>query len=313
MQTTSVLLPPGHWPQLTEFARTADELGFHTLWVVEDCYLEGGVAQAATALAVTSRIGVGVGILPSASRHPAFAAMELATLANMYPGRVVAGLGHGMPAWMRQLGLWRESPLTLLGESLQATRELLLGRTVAMSGRYVTLRDVRLASPPSRPPKVLAGVRGPRSLRVAARHGDGVILAEPVTPEYLASTRAHLGDGFDGVVVAYAPTAVDAEPARARRRARRALRWVGEPDWAPHIAPLPFAADLAELRRSCGTPEEFADRLADEWVEQLAIAGDADTARARIGQLQRAGADEVVLVPTGTDPLAELASLASAL
>ena len=49
---------------------------------------------------------------------------------------------------------------------------------------------MRLAHAPAVPPKVLAGVRGPRSLRLSGLVAQGTVLAEPVTPEYLAFVRA---------------------------------------------------------------------------------------------------------------------------
>ncbi|WP_448630863.1 LLM class flavin-dependent oxidoreductase [Cellulomonas soli] len=147
------------------FARRADELGFDELWVVEDLGFRGGFAQASAALAVTPRIHVGIGILPTGARQVAYTAMELNTLAELFPGRVVAGIGHGMPGWMRQVGAWPASPLTLLDEQATALRALLRGETVTADGRYVHLDDVRLETPAARPPLVLAGVRGPSRWR----------------------------------------------------------------------------------------------------------------------------------------------------
>ena len=46
--------------------------------MIEDCFLSGGLAMAATTLAVTESIGVGVGLLPVAVRNPAIAPMEIA-------------------------------------------------------------------------------------------------------------------------------------------------------------------------------------------------------------------------------------------
>src|SRR5215213_8678577 len=98
-----------------EYVTEAERHGFD-----EDCFLKGGVAQAAVALSSTSRIVVGVGILPAGARNVAFAALEIAFLANLYPGRLMVGIGHGMADWMRQVGAHRSSPLTLLQEYLPA-------------------------------------------------------------------------------------------------------------------------------------------------------------------------------------------------
>ena len=156
----------GH--RLAEFAAEAEDLGFDTLWLAEDCFLNGGFSQAATVLAATTRITVGLGILPAAARHPAFAAMEVATLARLHPGRLVVGLGHGMPNWMRQLDLWPASPLTMLEETFVAMRALLNGERVTMDGRYVRLHDVRLGNPPEVQP-LLDGRRARTPVAAAGR------------------------------------------------------------------------------------------------------------------------------------------------
>ena len=41
------------------------------------------------------------------ARNAAFTAMEIAALAELYPARLIIGLGHGMAGWMRQIGAYR--------------------------------------------------------------------------------------------------------------------------------------------------------------------------------------------------------------
>ena len=57
--------PAGVARLLAPFAAATEQAGFDELWVPEDCFLSGGIAQAAVALATTSRIGVGIGIMPA--------------------------------------------------------------------------------------------------------------------------------------------------------------------------------------------------------------------------------------------------------
>lgn len=298
---------------LVGFVQSAETLGFDEIWVVEDCFFRGGVAQAAIACAVSSSLTVGIGILPAALRSPAVAAMEIATLAEVFPGRILAGLGHGMPDWMNQVHVWPRSPLTLFEEYVVAVRELLQGGTVTATGRYVALDDVGLESRLEVVPPVLAGVRGPRSLALAGRAADGTILAEPVTPEYLVTARAQIDSHDSHLLVAYNCAAVDDDPGVARQTVRGGLGWIGEPDWAPHIAPLPYAEDFARLRADCATGEEFASRLPDAWVDQLSVTGTPAQGRQRIDELFAAGATSVVLIPVGPDPLVALSSLARVL
>jgi len=293
--------------QFTEFVVCAEKLGFDELWVVEDLGFHGGIAQAAVALAATTRVTVGIGILPAAARNVAFAAMELNTLAAVFPGRVIAGVGHGMVDWMRQVGEWPGSPLTLLEETLTALRLLLAGERVTVSGRYVALDGVVLENPSPTPPLVLAGVRGPKSMALAGTVSDGVILAEPVSPEYLAVVKAQLGLARP-TIVAFALAAVDDDAATAREVVRPSLAPLGNPDWAPHIEPLPFAQELRELRAGLDA-DEFAQSMPDTWVDMLSVAGTPEVARERIAGLHAAGASSVVLIPIG-EPLAALEQLA---
>jgi len=297
--------------RVAEFARRAEALGFDELWFVEDCFFRGGIAQAAVALAVTDRIHVGVGILPAAARNAAFAALEIATLAELFPGRITVGIGHGMPEWMRQVGAWPSSPLAMLEETITAVTEMLRGTTVSVEGRYVQLRDVALDSPPAVPPLILAGVRGPKSLAVSGRVADGTVLAEPVTPEYLAQALRQVDASGPHRIVSYNVGAVHPDAAAARHIARSSLGAIGEPDWRVHIDPLPFASEFRALRETFPTGAEFAAALPDEWVDQLAVVGTPATARARLEELFAAGAHCVVLIPAGSDPFAALESIAA--
>jgi 5,10-methylenetetrahydromethanopterin reductase len=296
--------------QVLPFARAAEAHGFDELWVVEDLGFRGGIAQAAAVLASTERIIVGIGILPAGARNAAFAAMELATLAQLFPLRLIAGIGHGMPTWMRQVGAWPASPLTLLSEYSVALRTLLRGEPGPAAGRYVQVEGVVIEEAPAVVPPVVLGVRGPRSLEVAGRVADGVNLAEPATPDYVASALAQAGrvagaSGFE--VITYDLAVVDDDTAVARARVRPALAPIGEPDWAPHIAPMPFASELARHRAAAPSADAFA------WVVALSVDVSAVRVRERMTARYAAGATSSVLIPVGLDRLAALDELARAL
>jgi 5,10-methylenetetrahydromethanopterin reductase len=305
-----VLVPP-RLPadQLVGYAQKAEQLGFHEVWVAEDCFLHGAFVQAATILASTTSLHVGIGIIPAAARNVAFAAMEVATLAGLHPGRLTMGVGHGMPGWIDQVGARPSSPLTLLEEYIQALRLLLGGQRVDFSGRYVRLNGVQLSHPPSVVPPVYAGVRGPRSLRLSGKVAQGTILAEPVTPEYLSMVVEQIASpGHE--IVAFNLASVDDDPGVARAQVRDALAVVGEPDWQPHVTVLDFASELSELRRKAGSAAAFAAALPDAWIDRLAIVGKPGRAREQLAVLHQGGAGHAVLLPAYPDLNAGLDSLA---
>jgi alkanesulfonate monooxygenase SsuD/methylene tetrahydromethanopterin reductase-like flavin-dependent oxidoreductase (luciferase family) len=183
--------PPEH---LRDVAQAAEAAGIAQLWLWEDSFFEGGIATAAAALAWTSRLQVGVGLLPVPLRNPALAAMEIATLARMFPGRFSPGLGHGILEWMAQAGAAVASPMTLLREYTAAVRALLAGEHVTTAGRYVSLDAVALDWPPSTPPPVLVGARGPKTVRLAGELADGLLLDSGATLDAVRAARALVDD-----------------------------------------------------------------------------------------------------------------------
>jgi alkanesulfonate monooxygenase SsuD/methylene tetrahydromethanopterin reductase-like flavin-dependent oxidoreductase (luciferase family) len=199
----AVFLPQFAPERLVPLAAGAEAAGLAELWLWEDSFFAGGIASAAAALAATARLRVGVGILPVPLRNVALTAMELSALHRMFPGRPVVGVGHGVQPWMAKAGGLAASPLTLLGEHLDALRALLAGETVTVSGRYVQLDEVRLEWPPDPVPPVLAGAEGPRTLALAGARADGTILTGGTTPTQVARARTTT----ERPITVYVPTA----------------------------------------------------------------------------------------------------------
>ncbi len=105
MPTLAAIFPPTQAPErLAAVAAAAEESGLPELWVWEDCFSESGIATATAILAATSHVGVGIGLLPVPLRNVALTAMELATMSRLFPGRLTAGVGHGVSDWMSQVG-----------------------------------------------------------------------------------------------------------------------------------------------------------------------------------------------------------------
>jgi 5,10-methylenetetrahydromethanopterin reductase len=256
-------LPPERLPEL---AAAAEEAGLDELWVWEDAFKQSGIASAADALARTARITVGIGLLPAPLRNVALTAMELATLARLHPGRLVAGVGHGVQEWMDQAGARVASPLSLLREYTTALRSLLGGERVSVNGRYVRLRDVQLDWPPAEVPPLMLGGSGPRSLALAAELGDGNLLTNALTEQKVADVAAlvarTVGERRALVATLIAATGPDA----GSRLREEVPRWGGAPDAG------------------------------------IGVAGDAASVAAGVRRMAAAGATSVCLQPTVDEP-----------
>jgi alkanesulfonate monooxygenase SsuD/methylene tetrahydromethanopterin reductase-like flavin-dependent oxidoreductase (luciferase family) len=271
-------LPP---EQLIPFAKALDETSVDDLWVVEDLGWTGGVSSAATALAVTSRLRVGIGIAPAPLRNPMLLAMELANLARVHPGRLAAGIGHGVGDWMRQEGAAPPSPMALLEETITSVCALLRGETVTLHGRSVHLDGVSLVHPPSEIPPVLSGVKGPKSLALSGRVAQGTIVPDGFGPAQLPEVLEQIGAGDEDhelVVFTYLHIGDDAAEF-TRSMVEGQASWLG-------VAP-------EDVAMATGTPEEAAAMVKSMWA---------------------AGADTVAVRPLPQeDPLRHVTALLAAL
>jgi len=261
-------LPP---ERLHDFVVSAEEAGLDDVWLWEDCFCEGSMATAGAALAWTASARVGLGLMPVPLRNPALAAMEVAALARMFPGRFVPAAGHGVLAWMDQVGAGVRSPMTLLLEWVTAVRSLLNGETVTVSGQYVRLDDVALDWPPQAVPPLLIGARGPRTIALAGEIADGLVLDAGITPDGVRRAVAMAAAARPHEVVVYLLCAAG-----------------------------PGAKDRAEAELAAAPPQPANPSPAAP-AECAAVGSAADVAHI-IGTYARAGATTVVLQPTADDP-----------
>ena len=284
-------------PFVVEVAEALEASGVDQLWVIEDCFYTAGVSLAATALARTSTLTVGIGILPAVARNPAVTAMELATLANLAPGRLLAGIGHGVQVWMEQMGARTSSPLTTLDETITIVRRLLHGETVTFDGTEFAMHEVALDAPPAIVPPVLAGVRGPKSLALAGRVADGVVLAEGAGPTYVRKSIEQAGspDPFRASVFTALAVGDDAREMR-RIMAPFVAGLVDGTNPAPNAHP--HIEEIRELHAARGV-DGIADMPADWWIELGAIGTFGDAVR-HAEALADAGAHDVAFFPGPT-------------
>jgi 5,10-methylenetetrahydromethanopterin reductase len=279
---------------VTDFARQLEDGGADQLWVIEDCFFTAGVSLAASALAVTDRLRVGLGILPAVARNPAITAMEIATLSELAPGRILPGIGHGVQDWMAQMGARTPSPLTTLEEVLIAVRRLLAGERVTMHGRHVQLDEVQLDQPPSEQPPLLAGVRGPKSLAMAGRTAGGVVLAEPASPSYVRRALEQAGHPPDFHVAVFAALCVEADRKSAYEHMAPWLATLLDAPTAG-LQALPFVDDLVARYTTQGV--DGLVMMPSAWWAELAPIGTLDDAATHIEALEAAGVNSIGLFP----------------
>ena len=114
---------------------------------------------------------------PTLRYNPAVVAEAFASLSLLSPGRIFLGLGSGEALnELAATGEWPdwEERWERLIEAIEIIRALWTGESVNHNGKYYTVR-AKLFDPPKQPIPLLVAANGPKSLRMAAKYGDGLI------------------------------------------------------------------------------------------------------------------------------------------
>jgi 1,4-dihydroxy-2-naphthoate octaprenyltransferase len=244
------------------WAERARQAGLDSVWI-HDSYFERDAVTYASAIA--SQVGgirVAMGALNPLTRHPVLVAMTVSAVDDMAPGRVILGMGTGLPLRLGQMGIpyTPDAGLEAVSQAIDTMRALWSGERVP-SGQP-NLPPVQPMFPPvHRVPIYIAAYRS-AFLRLAGAKADGY-LARPA--ESIASLRRMLatlrkasvaaGRAEDAVDVAgYLLTLVDRSRREALNRAKR------EPFV---IYMMSVQSDLA-MRRA-GLDPELKNRVAEAW------------------------------------------------
>lgn len=126
----------------------------------------------------TQRIWMGPTVTcPTLRYNPAVVAEAFASLSLLYPGRIFLGLGSGEAlneqAATGEWPAWRERWDRLI-EAVTIIRELWTGRPLQHAGTHYKV-DGKLYDPPPQPIPLLLAANGPRAMKLAGAHGDGLI------------------------------------------------------------------------------------------------------------------------------------------
>jgi coenzyme F420-dependent glucose-6-phosphate dehydrogenase len=187
--------------QLLEYAVLAEELGFDSVFVSDHFQPwrhTGGHAPFSLSWlgalgARTDRIVIGTSVLtPTFRYHPAVVAHAFGTLGDMYPGRVVLGVGTGeslneIPAtgmpWPEQ-----KERTARFREALRLIRQLWYEERVSFQGDYYQTRNATIYNRPAEPVPIYVAAAGPVIAKLAGEHAEGFICTSGKQPELYSQT-----------------------------------------------------------------------------------------------------------------------------
>ncbi len=296
---------------LVEYAVRAEEVGLDSVWVSDHFSPwrhTGGHAPFSFAWMAavgerTSRVQIGTSVLTATFRYnPAVVAHGFATLACLYPDRMILGIGTGEA--LNETAVtgaeWPEfkERFARMREAVRLMRQLWTEDHVSFDGEYYRTVDATVYDKPGTPVPVYVAAGGPVVAKYAGRVGDGFICTsgkgmelytDKLLPAVAEGAQAAGRDaaGIDRTIE------IKMSYDRDRDQALENCRF-----WAP-LSLTP------EQKYSVDSAEEM-ERLADELpIEQVArrwiVASDPDEAVAQVQPYVDAGLTHLVFHGPGHD------------
>jgi 5,10-methylenetetrahydromethanopterin reductase len=285
---------------LREQARVAEAAGAAALWVSSHLFLRDPFSTAAVALEATRTARAALMAVSPHAMHPVHIAMAAATLDELAPGRVVLCLGTGAPVDLADAGIEPRRPLRMLGEAVEAVRRLLAGEPVTYGGELLRLRGRRMETGRREVPIFLAATH-PRTLELAGRIADGVVLSAASSVEFVRASLEHVERGARGrplVRAGLVYSVVADRPAEALGRFRRQLAiTLRAPHHARNLELAGSKLDQPAVREALAREDWAAAEalVSDDTVRRHTAGGAPGEMRARLAAYRQAGLDEIVL------------------
>ncbi len=277
------------WEQWQALAVACEEHGYEALFR-SDHYLsvmgspERGSLDAwatlAALAATTSRIRLGTLVSPASFRHPSVLAKSAATVDQVSGGRVEIGIGAGwLEAEHRAYGFPFPSLRTrmdVMAEQMEIVARSFGDEPFSFQGQHYEIEDLDALPKPvqrPRPPIIVGGRGGRRSLALAARWGDEYNTFSASVDEIRQRREAF------------------AEAWREAGRDPDAFRFSA-------MASVVVGADDGEVRERTARLAEWQGREPGEVLGTLrttGIVGTVDEAAERFRELEAAGAQRVMV------------------
>jgi 5,10-methylenetetrahydromethanopterin reductase len=245
--------------------------------------------------------------------------MAAATLDEYFPGRVQLCFGAGAPRDLEAVALIAEQPVRTLRESIEISRTLLAGDTIAFEGQRFRISGRRLAMGAREVPIKLAA-SGPRMLELAGEISDGAVLSAATSPQFICWSLDHVRRGEERSrrkvqKAALVLCAADDNERTAHDRLRRRLAFILRGQH--HARNLELAGTkldqiaLADAfaRGDWATVEALVN---DDVVCRHSASGTPSQVAAALSAYRKVGLDEIVIAGVReSDQLASVLAAAS--
>jgi 5,10-methylenetetrahydromethanopterin reductase len=258
----------------------------------------------------TKKIRFGTAVTNMVYRDPSITANSFATLNEISEGRAIIGMGTGDgPVYSLGRGATK---LTDFEKGLRLIRDLLHDRGVDVpKSKERDGGNVRLKAG-KRPVPIYISAEGPKTLRVAGRTCDGVILGTGFDQQVTDWARRQIGEGakeegrkLEDIDVMPAGMIVvddDGDLARKRVRSRMANRAHHNFRFTMETVPEGEAAGVKRFMDNFDISKPIEERVDPDFVtdyllQRFTIAGTPAECIARVKRLEADGVQRILLTP----------------
>jgi 1,4-dihydroxy-2-naphthoate octaprenyltransferase len=267
----------GELTDVLDWSRRARDAGLDSLWIHDSYFERDAVTFATTVAAGLAADGgddafrVSLGALNPYTRHPVVLAMTGSALDEVLPGRIVMGLGTGLPLRLKQMGIPYDQATAVehVSTAIDQVRALWAGERIPSA--TPGLPPIQpMFPPPHRIPIAIAAYRK-EFVELAGRKADGY-LARPAESipslrgilERLRAAATEAGRDPESIETAgYLLSLVDRTRREALNRAKR----------EPFVIYMMSVLSDVSLKRA-GFDRELRDRIAAAWrAEDFTTAG----------------------------------------
>ena len=300
--------------EAVERAKRAEALGFEAIFFADSQMGNVDPYQVMAMCAVnTKTIRFGTAVTNMVYRDPTITANSFATLNEISEGRAIIGLGTG-DGPVYSLGR-TATKLVAFEKGLRTICDLLHDRGIDVpkskerAGGNVQLKVGK------RPTPIYISAEGPKTLRVAGRTCDGVILGTGFDKQVTTWARQRINEGareagrrLDEIDIMPAGMIVvddDGELARRRVRSRMANRAHHNFRFTMETVPEGEAAGVKRFMDNFDISKPIEERVDPDFVtdyllERFTIAGTPAECIAKVKRLEADGITRILLTPPNT-------------
>ena len=322
------IIPPGERDVMLKLGMLAERNGFDSIWIPDhllDTSYYRPNPECWTMITImaysTTRVMVASGVTDPYRRHPSTLAQTVATLDQMFSGRIALGLGGGEAMSLVPFGMDFKDSLARLREATECIKKLWLstpdepvsycGKYYSFNNAFLTTRSVSKPHPP-----IYLGVFSKKAMELVGELADGwyplmstpETFAEDIKVIERGATRAQRKlEQID--CMARVQTAVSKDREKAKEAARKGTRTTlaTEPSFVKRLDPklhMDRSFDVRtilaskDLRASLG---RVGMQIPDKTVDMVCAAGTPDDCIESLERYIKKGARHIVVRNTWPD------------